>query len=122
MSVYECPTSKEAFLRSLPSLRVSCRVVPCPTFGYRIMDTLFDQFPSPDPGLRSEDSNMVENLRLECNSFSIIDEFGPTWSGGGRQVVERERGEVCMGSVHAFPLAGLGLPVESWSGLAVTLA
>ena len=75
-----------------------------------------------DPGLRSEDSNMVENLELECNNFFITNESGPTWSGGGRPVVERERGEVCMGSMHAFPLAGLGLPVESWSGLAVTLA
>ena len=117
MSVYECPMSKEAFLRSLPSLRVSSVVLSRARLSWlKVMDTLYDQFPHPDPGCTSEDSNMVENLELECDTFFIMNKSGPTWSGGGRNVVERERVGMCMESVHCFPLAGPVASYGSWSG------
>ena len=54
------------------------------------MDTSGDLFPT-DPGFRSELLNMVENLELDCDSFSSSVKYGPAWTGCGHNVEERER-------------------------------
>merc|ERR1711871_831265 len=79
------------------------------------MDTLSDQFPQPDPDLRSEDSNMVENYELDCKFSSSVVEFGPACTSSGHPVVERERAATLEVSVHCFTLDGVQVVRGSWS-------
>ena len=79
------------------------------------MDTFPDQFPLTDPGLGSEDFNMVENHELDCKSFSSCVKYGPAWTSSGHPVVERERAATLVVSVHCFTLDGGQVVRGSWS-------
>ena len=82
------------------------------------METLIDQFLSPDLGLMSESFNMVENSELDGENLKSMEEPGPNWTVGGHNVVERERASSWAVSVH-FTLERSVVLRDAWTGSAV---
>ena len=74
------------------------------------METLIDQFLTPDLGLMSEDFNMVENFELDSGNSNAMERPGPNRTVGGHNVVERERASSWAVSVHRFTLERSAAP------------
>ena len=85
------------------------------------MDTDTRSLPQ-DPGLWSELLYMVENLELDCDSFSSSVKYGPAWTGCGHLVEERERAATCKVSVSRFTLDGPTMSRGSWTAPAALAA
>ena len=85
------------------------------------METLIDQFLTPDLGLMSEGFIMVENLELDGEDLKSMEEPGPNRTVGGHNVVERERASSWAVSVHRFTLERSAVSRDAWTGSAVQL-
>ena len=84
----------------------------------KIMETLIDQFLSPDLGRMSEGFYMVENLEPDGGNSDAMEMPGPNWTVGGHNVVERERASSWAVSVH-FTLERSVVLRDAWTGSAV---